>query len=407
MSVTKAAKRLTSRVPEMELPLHKGDSPWDVFGDSSESAPPPRWNLVSLFSGCGGADLGFHFAGFKTLWANDINIDAAETFRGNLGPITVSDITKTPLPTFEKKIDVLAAGFPCQPFSNAGSRLGLEDTRGTLFYDALKAVEHFNPRVVLFENVRGLLSFNNGPHPLVQSICEALVDLNYHPVFKLVDASDHRVGQRRLRLIIVGVKNAKMAKRVFPAASDKTGLSIGQVLGGLHPKSHNQNERILLNPQAVALGTRVPEGGSWKNIADEHLPERLKKLRKDIKKYRWPNFYRRFHRDEVAGTVTAAFKPENAAVWHPVHGGVMSVREIARIQSFPDWFVFSGRTVKSKYAQIGNAVPPRLAYELGRRIGSLLSHKSVPPGPHMTFEHFLALGRPYRPSDPPVVYRGS
>ena len=116
------------------------DTPWGVFGASLADSPDSKLNLVSLFSGCGGFDLGFHFAGFRTVWANDINEDAAASFRKNLGEITVGDITKTPLPQLGVKVDALVAGFPCQPFSNAGSRLGVTDTRGTLFQDAIRAV---------------------------------------------------------------------------------------------------------------------------------------------------------------------------------------------------------------------------------------------------------------------------
>ena len=379
------------------------DTPWSVFGDSADDAPRSRFNLVSLFSGCGGVDLGFHFAGFRTLWANDINPDAVETFQANLGDISLGDIRNTPWPVPDKPVHVLAAGFPCQPFSNAGSRQGLEDDRGTLFYDALRAVKHFKPEVVLFENVRGILSFKLKGVPLVKVICDALGKLGYETAFKLVDASAHRVGQRRLRLIIVGTRNGSNPAAMFPIAQANEGLAIGEMLSGLRKSLPNQEELMPLNPQAAMLGKHVPEGGSWKNIPYEILPDRLKRLRDDIKKYRWPNFYRRFHRDEVAGTVTAAFKPENAAVWHPIHGRVMSVREVARIQSFPDWFAFSGKSVKARYQQIGNAVPPRLAFEFAKKISKVLGRPSTAPGEVLSFEEFEHLGRPYRPSDPPVL----
>jgi DNA (cytosine-5)-methyltransferase 1 len=389
-------------IPDPKLSL-TNESPWAVFGESAADAPHSTYNLVSLFSGCGGVDLGFHFAGFRTLWANDISADAAETFTKNLGKISVGDIRSTQWPVPDSKVDVLAAGFPCQPFSNAGSRLGLEDDRGTLFYDALRAVKHFSPEVVLFENVRGILSFKINGVPLVKVIGDALQNLGYDAAFKLVDASAHRVGQRRLRLIIVGARNGAKPAAMFPGTHPDDGLAIGEMLNGLEGSSPNQNELMPLNPQAVMLGKHVPEGGSWKNIPYEFLPDRLKRIRDDIKRYRWPNFYRRFHRDEIAGTVTAAFKPENAAVWHPVHGGVLSVREVARIQSFPDWFEFKGRSIQERYKQIGNAVPPRLAYEFASTIAKVLADPTTPSGSVLSFEAFEALGRPYRPSDPAVV----
>lgn len=400
------SKRAKPKASPADEPLAAvpGDMPWSVFKTGLSAAPPAKHTLVSLFSGCGGVDLGFHFAGFKTVWANDINPDAAATFKKNLGDITIGDITKTPLPNLKKPVDVLVAGFPCQPFSNAGSRLGLSDTRGTLFQDALRAVGHFAPKVVVFENVRGILSFKTSKKPLVQVICDELSALGYKPSFKLVDASDYRVGQRRLRLLIVGMSTELDAEFSFPRTWTKAGLNIGNVLKGIKVGHHNQSERMALNPQAVTLGAYVPEGGSWKDIPDSKLPPRLKRLRADIKRYRWPNFYRRFHRDEIAGTVTAAFKPENAGVWHPVTGEVMSVREVARIQSFPDWFEFQGRTVKSKYLQIGNAVPPRLAYEVAVCVKKTLEGVKTPTTEPITFRSFLELGRPFRPSDPAVAF---
>lgn len=397
------SKSKAQSVPQRGRTLPE-DTPWGVFGDGFDTAPTPKFNLVSLFSGCGGFDLGFHFAGFRTVWANDINEDAAATFRKNLGEITVGDITQTPLPKLGVKVDALVAGFPCQPFSNAGSRLGVSDTRGTLFQDALRAVEHFSPKVVVFENVRGLLSFKTAKTPLVQTICDQLSAHGYRTAFKLIDASDNRVGQRRLRLLIVGVAESLQTEFAFPHARSKDGLSIGEMLKGLKATSLNQKERMTLNPQAAALGLHVPEGGSWKDIPDSELPPRLIKVRENIERYRWPNFYRRFHRDEIAGTVTAAFKPENAAVWHPVTGKVMTVREIARIQSFPDWFVFEGKTIKSKYQQIGNAVPPRLAYELALSVKDALAGNSKPETEPLSFKDFLSLGRPYRPADPAVTF---
>ena len=125
-----------------------------------------------------------------------------------------------------------------------------------------------------------------------------------------------------------------------------------------------------------------------------------------MEKYRWPNFYRRFHRDEVAGTITAAFKPENAGVWHPVEQRIFSVREIARIQTFPDWFDFQGKNIKSKYQQIGNAVPPRLAYEIAEQVKAALNGKNLRKNtPSILFDDFIAAGKPLRAKDHDVIFK--
>src|SRR5690606_7897065 len=131
----------------------------------------------------------------------------------------------------------------------------------------------------------------------------------------------------------------------------------------------------------------------------------LQRIWDNIERYRWPKFYRRFHRDEVAGTITAAFKPENAGVWHPIEKRIFSVREIARIQSFPDWFKFDGRTVKSKYQQIGNAVPPRLGYEVAQQIVKVLEGQNLRNfGEYLTFDQFVQAGKPLRACDRDVIF---
>lgn len=376
------------------------DRPWSVFGEKRLKEKKNGYTHVSLFAGVGGLDLGLRAAGFRTVWANDIDPDACETFRENLGEIEEGDIRTIQFPKLSEPLDVLSAGFPCQPFSNAGSRRGVKDSRGDLFNYALGAVKALKPKVVLFENVRGLLSVKIESKLLIEEIAHQMHNEGYDCQLKLVDASNHRVAQRRLRLLIIGVqRGSDLGPFRYPQEKEKTGLSIGETILDVLSCLPNQNELMQLNPQAVKLGTMIPEGGSWKDIPYENLPERLQYIHRNMAKYRWPKFYARFHRNDIAGTVTAAFKPENAGVWHPTESRVFSVREAARIQSFPDWFVFSGRNIKSKYHQIGNAVPPRLAYEVALEIVNVLEgHKP------RTLRDFLKEKRPLRPSDKAIHY---
>jgi DNA (cytosine-5)-methyltransferase 1 len=380
------------------------ESPWSIFGVQKKEE---HENLthVSLFSGCGGMDLGFHQAGFKTIFANDINPDACTTYRTNIGEIVDQDIRIIKIPKFPQRPDVLTAGFPCQPFSNAGSRKGIQDDRGTLFQTAIDYVRVLKPRSVVFENVRGLLSFKSGEKLLIQEICEQLDELGYDVVFSLIDASRHNVPQKRLRVFIVGTEKISTGRFSFPHPVDRDDLSLKHIILDLKKGALNQTELMQLNPQAIHIGAMVPEGGSWKDIPYDKLPSRLQRIWDNIERYRWPKFYRRFHRDEVAGTITAAFKPENAGVWHPTEKRIFSVREIARIQTFPDWFRFDGRTVKSKYQQIGNAVPPRLAYEVALRLKDALGGGNLREGAkYVTFDQFVAAGKPLRACDRDVVF---
>jgi DNA (cytosine-5)-methyltransferase 1 len=386
--------------------LEKTNKPWEVFDASPKESSNGKLTHISLFSGCGGFDLGFHQSGFKTIFANDINEDAAETYKHNIGEICTEDIRKVNLPAFKGRPDVLTAGFPCQPFSNAGSRKGLEDGRGTLYQSALSVVNRTKPRAVVFENVRGILSFKKDGKLLIQEICEQLDELGYDVTFSLIDASRHNVPQKRLRLFIVGIdKNEKKGKFAFPTPIDRSDLTLKHTILDLKAKTINQNELMQLNPQAIALGAMVPEGGSWKDIPYSKLPDRMKRIADNMEKYRWPNFYRRFHRDEVAGTITAAFKPENAGVWHPIDQRIFSVREIARIQTFPDWFGFRGKTIKSKYQQIGNAVPPRLAFEIAEQVKAALNGVDLRKDtPFILFDDFIAAGKPLRAKDHDVIF---
>jgi DNA (cytosine-5)-methyltransferase 1 len=317
--------------------------------------------VVSMFSGCGGLDLGFIQAGYEVVWANDNNLEACRTYRNNIGGIVDKDIFELDPPSLID-VDVLTAGFPCQPFSNAGNRKGIGDSRGRLFEAALRFADALQPKIVLLENVRGLLSIRNEDGiRLIEVISTELANLGYEVHFKLINASNYGVPQNRLRVFVVGVskKHTESGFR-FPPVVRGIDLTLRSCLD-VPPGTPNAADLLKLNPQALYLGSFVPEGGSWKDIPYEKLPDRLKYIRDNMRKYRWPNFYRKFSRDEIAGTVTAAFKPENAGVWHPTDDRVLSAREIARIQSFPDDFRFEGSSVKSIYEQIGNAVPPRLA----------------------------------------------
>lgn len=391
--------------------LHTENRPWSVFKEpiSANYSQEGKLTHVSLFSGCGGVDLGFHQAGFQTIFANDINQDACDTYRKNIGPISNDDIRKVKVPILDTQPDVLTAGFPCQPFSNAGSRKGLEDERGVLYQTAIDFVRHLKPRCVIFENVRGLLSFKlEDGSLLIGEICEQLDNLGYDVMFSLINASHHHVPQKRLRVFIVGIEKGSKGFFSFPTPEERTDLTLEHTILDLKGHELNQNELMQLNPQALQIGAMVPEGGSWKSIPYEKLPLRLQKISDNIERYRWPNFYRRFHRNEVAGTITAAFKPENAGVWHPTEGRIFSVREIARIQSFPDWFSFEGKNIKSKYQQIGNAVPPRLAYEIALQVKRTLEGDDLRDSTEsLNFEQFVKIGKPLRACDKNILFSKS
>ncbi|MDR2505183.1 MAG: DNA cytosine methyltransferase [Oscillospiraceae bacterium] len=330
--------------------------------------------LVSLFSGCGGLDLGFQAAGFNGVWANDFDSDAQAVYNLNFGngkidPRDILTVGEDEIPD----CDILTAGFPCQPFSNAGSRKGVHDSRGMLYKECLRIIGKKMPKVIVFENVKGLLStkYIDGRN-LAEVITEDLSNMNdvgYNVVHQLVNAADYGVPQNRQRVLFVGVRKDLGKTFTFPKKMPRENLSVGDVLS--RPKDVPNQVDWELSPQALEMIAYIPEGGSWKDVPYEHLALRFQKIRDDMKKYHSPKFYRRFARNEICGTITASAQPENCGIVHPLENRRYTVREAARFQTFPDTFKFMTDTLRditAMYKVIGNAVPVELAKNIATAI---------------------------------------
>lgn len=327
---------------------------------TNTSAP----RLVSLFSGCGGMDKGFEQAGFHRIWANDFDKDAQAVFRLNFGEIDGRDIRDVPVDEIPD-CDILTAGFPCQPFSNAGNRRGVYDSRGELYLECLRIIEKRMPRVVVFENVKGLVSSKHqSGKKLIDVIQSDLESLGYAVNYDVVNASDYGVPQNRERLILVAFRNDLHKKFRFPPTqTDKSCLTLRHVVMDI-PSTVPDQVYWPYSPQAQSMVEKIPQGGSWKSIPYENLSPRFQRIRDDMKRYHAPNFYRRFSLDEINGTITASAQPENCGITHPLHNRRYTIREIARIQTFPDDFHFitdSPKNIVAMYKVIGNAVPCHLA----------------------------------------------
>lgn len=321
--------------------------------------------MVSLFSGCGGLDKGFLAAGFNIIWANDFDSDAQAIYKLNIGEIDGRDI----LSVNEEEIpdcDILTAGFPCQPFSNAGNRKGVHDSRGMLYKECLRIIAKKIPKVIVFENVKGLLStkYIDG-RKLVDVIVEDLSTINeigYNVNYNLINASDYGVPQNRQRVLFIGIRKDLNSNFIFPEKQNKEGLTLGSILDV--PDNVANQVDWPLSPQAMEMITYIPEGGSWKDVPYEHLAPRFRKIRDNMKKYHSPNFYRRFARNEICGTMTASAQPENCGIVHPTENRRFTIREVARIQTFPDDFIFiddNMKNIAAMYKVIGNAVPVKMA----------------------------------------------
>lgn len=369
-----------------------------------ETNVSPALRVCSLFSGCGGLDLGlvggFNFLGVKypktgieIVWSADFDKDAVATYRSNkryLGthPIFDKDIREfddfDSLPDF----DVLTAGFPCQPFSNAGNREGVNDKhgRGTLFEECVRFIEAKRPKAYVFENVKGILSSRTSSGKTVpEEISDRMRDLGYSCSGAFLAKSQHYgVPQQRQRVLIIGLRNdlgrvfdyASLSQFVQPASLEK--LTVKDAISGVKG-TVNHDDVWHLSPQAKVLVRMITR--SWKDIPYKNLPPRFKRIRDNMEKYHAPNFYRRFAYSEINGTITASAQPENCGILHPVLDRRYSVREVARIQSFPDDFVFQATTIAGKYKVIGNAVPPILGYVVGKALINAIF--AEPAGPKL------------------------
>lgn len=367
VTLEKVGKNLKPSVIATEFVIPISIQEQDLFASYK-----PR--VVSLFSGCGGLDLGFEKAGYDIVFANDIEKSVKETYEYNIGKILIKSIVDVDKEKeIPNDIDVVLAGIPCQPFSNAGNRGSMEDDRGQLFLQVMQVIDIKKPKVVIFENVKGFLSAKDDQGLFMPERLSNELDAHgYSTHWKLLNASEYGVPQNRQRVFIVGIRKDLGKNFQFPEPlQNKEELTVGSVINKPFPIDEEE-EHWSLSPQAIELQKFIPPGGSWKNVPYEHLPERLKKIRDDMQKYRSPNFYRRFDEHEIMGTITAAATPENSGILHPHKPRRYTVREIARFQSFPDTFKFLGESTAKKYKMIGNAVPPELAFHVANALKNQL-----------------------------------
>lgn len=323
---------------------------------------------IELFAGAGGLALGIEKAGFETTGLVELNKDACDTLLLNRPEWNVirEDISKISKLNLEQlfsikkgELDLLSGGAPCQSFSYAGKRLGLEDARGTLFYHYAVFLQKLQPKMFLFENVKGLLTHDKGrTYDTILDIFEQSGYVIYH---KVLNAWDYGVAQKRERLITVGVRKDLKEKInfVFPEPH-KYRPVLKDILTDV-PESvgteYGENKRKIFD--------LVPPGGYWRDIEPEIAKEYMKSC--------WnmsggrTGILRRLSMDEPSLTVLTSPSQKQTERCHPKESRPFTVRENARCQSFPDEWNFCG-SVMSQYKQVGNAVPVNLAYEVGKKI---------------------------------------
>lgn len=343
------------------------DTNWD---EEFHVAPLRDFTSVELFAGAGGLALGMHLAGFRHVLLNEMDSMACQTLRRNHPEWNVleGDIHTVDFTPLRGKVDFLSGGFPCQAFSYAGKKGGLNDTRGTLFFELARAVKEIQPKVFLGENVKGLLSHDDGK--TLEIIRNAIAELGYTLVEpQVLKAIMYQVPQKRERLILVAIRNdiyEKGARFHWPSPYRRVmTLRDAFFKGDLFDRDVPLSEGQLYPAKKARIMAMVPEGGDWRNLPIQ-----------EQKEYMGGSFYlgggktgmaRRLSMDEPSLTLTCAPAQKQTERCHPTETRPLTVREYARIQTFPDYWQFEGN-MADQYKQIGNAVPVNLAYAIGRSL---------------------------------------
>jgi len=335
--------------------------------------PVQDFKVLELFAGAGGLAIGLEKAGLKCVALNEYDKAACKTLRANRPEWNVleGDVKEFSFKKYKNEADVVTGGFPCQAFSYAGKRLGFEDARGTLFYEFARAVKEVQPAICIGENVKGLFSHDGGR--TLQGMISILDEIGYQVVqpVQVLKAINYNVPQKRERLILVGVRKDIAEKYHYPKPSSelftlKDALKKGRLFEVDAPKS----EGTQYPDHKKKILDLVPPGGYWRDLPIDLQKEYMKK-----------SFYlgggktgmaRRISWDEPSLTLTCSPAQKQTERCHPDETRPFTVREYARIQTFPDDWVFEG-SITNQYKQIGNAVPSNLAKEIGYSIIDFLN----------------------------------
>jgi len=343
--------------------------------------PIKEFKVLELFAGAGGLAIGLEKAGIKCVALNEIDKWACQTLRENRPNWNVmeGDIKSFNFTKYENEVDIVTGGFPCQSFSYAGKKLGMKDARGTLFYEFARVVKEVKPAICIGENVKGLLSHEKGK--TIEGMISILEEIGYNvmPV-QVLKAINFKVPQKRERVILVGIRKDIDIKYFYPEKHTMIyNLSDALKKGDLYDCDVPKSEGSKYPEHKKAILDLIPQKGYWRN-----LPLDLQK------EYMGKSFYlgggktgiaRRIGWDEPSLTLTCSPAQKQTERCHPDETRPFTIREYARIQTFPDVWKFEG-SVSQQYKQIGNAVPCNLGQEIGYSIVSFLN------------DYYLSLSKP-------------
>ncbi|EKY00805.1 DNA (cytosine-5-)-methyltransferase [Hoylesella saccharolytica F0055] len=350
-------------IPQIEKMIN---SNWN---EEFKVKPVRDFTSIELFAGGGGLALGMEKAGFKHVLLNEFDKAACNTLRHNRPNWNVveGDIHEISFKDYEGKVDFVSGGFPCQAFSYAGNKAGFEDARGTLFFELARAVKEVKPKVFMGENVKGLYTHDKG-HTF-EVIKSVIADLGYTLIEpQILKAIQYQVPQKRERLILVAIRNDIADKVTFHYPSPYTrvvNLRDAFFKGVLYDCDVPESIGQQYPQRKKEIMAKVPMGGYWKDLPDDLQREYMKACY--FMEGGKTGIARRLSLDEPSLTLTCAPAMKQTERCHPTETRPLTVREYARIQTFPDNWFFCGN-LTAQYKQIGNAVPVNLAAAIGRSL---------------------------------------
>ena len=333
--------------------------------------------------------------------AQDFDKDCVATMRANNHRVVGGDIRDIEPQDLLSQANLLpgepfliCGGPPCQPFSTAGKRLGINDPRGSLFMDFIRMIDYIQPRFFIMENVKGILSaplkhgsvpdndynfmMNSTPK---KSVLEVLLDefnkLGYRTTYGVLDAVNYGVPQFRERFVIIGSRDHEEIYLPIPTHFERhqeTSFQWKTLSSAISDLENNFGECTSFSPERMRFLKMVPEGGNWKDIPEHLVPEAMGGAYQSGGGK--VGFYRRLAYGQPSPTLVTSPVQKASMLCHPTSNRPLSVKEYARIQQFPEEWIFIGNTA-SKYRQIGNAVPIGLAMALGKAIVSVAEGNST------------------------------
>lgn len=349
-------------------------------------------SVISFFSGAMGLDIGLMNAGLTIAIGQDSDKSCVNTIKSNGHNIIGGDIREITPQFILDQVGLesgdpflVCGGPPCQPFSTAGKRLGINDPRGSLFMDFVRMIDHIRPRFFLMENVKGLLSAAIKHIPIAErkknmskedihagSVLKVILaefsKLGYKTIYGVLDAVNYGVPEFRERFVIIGSRDNEDIFLPMPTHFQlhQSPKYLWRTLkSAISDLEDNPGECMTFSSERMELLKKVPQGGNWKDLPEDLVEAAMGGAYKSGGGK--VGFYRRLSYDQPSPTLVTSPVQKASMLCHPIQTRPLSVKEYARIQQFPDNWVFEGTTA-AKYRQIGNAVPIGLAEALGKSI---------------------------------------